>query len=525
MPDGLAIVGPEPMPHNRTTRTQEDLRAPMAVNPKKLRPYDEPPKVRRSLIPSAPDTSATLFMVVSLLWLAVATGIGMLWVATLVFPDQVKLALEFQVPIIGTLAIDVSRQTVESGFVNALVFGWLSNAGFAAILFITPRLVGHPLVNEAMGFGAVGMWNLGLAAGLATIYLPQWSHPGLLTEIPWLIDGLMLLGLFTVFGAFNRTLLAGERTFPYVSILFFELALLAFLGVFGLGTLAELLPLNETADALVSAFLARAISTYWVLGIALGALFYVVPRASLNPLASGGMALLAWLLWAAFAGLSAIGALVDPSIPFVITSMGHVGTMLLVAPIFLVVANLALTLQGRWSLALTTGTLAFALISMVFLLGVGLLEAVGALRSVQELVRGTEWEIGAWLLGSLGAATFALFAAIDHAAPRALRRDWRHGFTVDAQLWAMLAGAALAAFALIGGGIAHGSLLAEGAAQEDINGTLIWFRAVAGAGLGLAALSAVSALASIFLIYTTARRAEYHPAEAGGEVAAAPAAH
>ena len=31
----------------------------MAVNPKKLRPYDQPPKVRRSFIPNEPDNAAT----------------------------------------------------------------------------------------------------------------------------------------------------------------------------------------------------------------------------------------------------------------------------------------------------------------------------------------------------------------------------------------------------------------------------------------------------------------------------------
>jgi cytochrome c oxidase cbb3-type subunit 1 len=500
----------------------------MAVNPKKLRPYDEPPKVRRPLIPDSPDSAATAFMVVSLLWLAVATSIGLLWVGTLLFPDQVKIAFELQLPLIGTLEIDVSRPTVESGFVNSLVYGWLSNAGFAAILFVTPRLVGTRLVNDSMGFMAMGMWNVAVAAGLATLYLPAFSDPGLLTEFPLPVDGLMLLGAFTVFGAFNRTLLAGERRMPYVSILFFELALLAFMGVMALGALGSFLPLNDTADALVSAFVGHAIGTYWVLGVTLGALFYVVPRAALNPLASGGTALLAWLLWAAFAGLSALGALVDPSVPFLITTLGNVGSMLLVAPIFLAVANLALTLQGRWSLALTTGTLAFALVSMAFLLSMALLDAIGALRSVEALVRGTEWEIGAWLLGTLGAATFALFAMIDHAAPRALKRDWRGGVTVDAQLWAMLAGVVIAAFALIGGGVAHGSMLTEGADAEEITATLSWFRMAAGAGLGLAALSALSALASLFLIYTTARRSEYVPvaAEPGGaEAAAASAAH
>jgi cbb3-type cytochrome oxidase subunit 1 len=238
------------------------------------------------------------------------------------------------------------------------------------------------------------------------------------------------------------------------------------------------------------------------------------------------MALLAWLMWAAFAGLSAVGALVDPSVPYALTTLGNVGTMLLVAPIFLAVANLALTIHGRWSLTLGTGTLAFALVSMAILLGTSLLEAIGALRSVQALVGGTEWGVGVWLLASLGGATFAFFAMMDHAAPRALRRDWGGGITVDAQMWATLLGVTVAAFALIAGGLAHGSLLAEGAAAEEVDATLSWFRMAAAGGLGLAALGGLAALVSIFLMYTTARRAEYVPAvepAAGSTSADAPA--
>jgi cytochrome c oxidase cbb3-type subunit 1 len=500
----------------------------MAVNPKKLRPYDEPPKVRRPLIPDAPDSAATAFLVLSVLWLAAATAIGALWVATMLFPDQVKVAVEFQLPLIGTLAIDVSRATVESGFTNALVFGWLGNAAFATILFVTPRVTGTRLADDAMGFMAMGLWNVAVAAGLAAVYLPALAGSGPLGEFPLPVKGLMLLGAATVAGVLFRTLMAGERKLPYVSILFFAVALLAFLGLYTISAVATFFSFDATATALVNAFVARGIGTYLVLGSALGALFYVVPRASGNPLASGGMALLAWLLWAAFAGLSAVGALVDPSVPFVITTLGNVGTMLLVAPVFLAVATLALTIHGRWSLTLGSGTLSFALISMAFLLGTALLEAIGALRSVQGLVRGTEWGLGVWLLGTLGSATFAFYALLDHAAPRVLRRDWGGSVTVDAQLWATVAGAALAGFALIGGGLAHGSLLAEGAAAEEVQGTMRWFLMAAGGGLGLVALGGLAAVVTLFLMYTTARRAEYLPvdeASAGELPAGAQTAH
>ncbi|HEY7331832.1 MAG TPA: cbb3-type cytochrome c oxidase subunit I [Candidatus Limnocylindria bacterium] len=500
----------------------------MAVNPKKLRPYDEPPKVRRPLVPDTPDSAATAFLVVSVLWLAAATGIGVLWVATLLFPGQVALNLELQLPIIGTLGIDVSRPTVESGFMNALVFGWLSNAAFAAICFVTPRLTGERLRDDRMGFGAMGLWNIGVAAGLAGVYIPIIAGSGPLGEFPLPAKGLMLLGAVTVLGAMGRTLMAGERRLPYVSLLFFALGLLALLGLLTISAAAQFFALDETPMALVNAFVARGIVTYWVLGAALGALFYVVPRATGSPLASGGMALLAWLLWAAFAGLSAVGALVDPSVPFVITSLGSVGTILLVAPVFLAVATLALTIHGRWSLTLGTGTLAFALVAMAFLLSTALLEAIGALRSVQGLVRDTEWEMGVWLLGLLGSATFAFFAILDHAAPRVLRRDWGGSIAVDTQLWSTLAGVVLCCFALIGAGIAHGSLRAGGAPAEEVQATLSWFLMVAGAGLGLVALGGLAALVALFVMYTTARRAEYVPnpeASAGELPAGAQTAH
>ena len=65
----------------------------MAVNPKKLRPYDQPPKVRRPIIPNEPDNAATAFLVAALVWFLVATGIGVLWTALQLFPDQLTLRL------------------------------------------------------------------------------------------------------------------------------------------------------------------------------------------------------------------------------------------------------------------------------------------------------------------------------------------------------------------------------------------------------------------------------------------------
>lgn len=485
----------------------------MAVNPKKLRPYDQPPRQRFSLIPSAPDSAAGAFLVVSMLWLLVATGIGALGAFMLTMPETLRYAFEFQFPVIGKVEFDISATSVNSAFLNALVYGWLSNAAFATILFILPRITGVAMRLEGIAWGAMWIWNLGVAGGMAAVFFPTFSGGGLLAEFPTAFDGLLLLGLLMVNGAFWLTLLAAPRHLPYVSLWFFGLALLAFMGVYGLGALVQagdwLIHLDDTLVALINAFVARMILTFWVIGVALGSLFYVVPRATFNALASGGMAFASWALWAGLSGLSALGALVDPSVPFLVTQLGNVGTILLLAPIFLAVATLALTFRGRWSLSLGAGTLAFALLSLTFLLSTAVLEAIGALGSVQHLVRGTEWATGPIIIATLGAATFAHFAFADHAAPRLLRRDWGDTILTDLQLWATFVGAATAGLSLVAAGIVHGSLLAEGAAPDQVNGTLTWFRYAASAGLALASLGALAAMVSLFLMYTTARRAEY----------------
>ena len=99
-----------------------------------------------------------------------------------------------------------------------------------------------------------------------------------------------------------------------------------------------------------------------MLGITYAILHYVVPRATGQPLASGGLAILTWLTWLALAPVSALATLQDTSVPFVVTVIGSVATILLLVPAALAFANLVQSMQGRWTLLFGTGTLAFAAI-------------------------------------------------------------------------------------------------------------------------------------------------------------------
>ncbi len=488
---------------------------------KKLRPYDQPPKPRRALIPGAPDSAAPLWFALAAVWLVVATGIGLLWIgiqllpalAPDLVPDGFRLA--FGIPIINwTFAL--TPESVTSGFFGALVWGWLTNAAIGAIWYFTPRLTGRPLATNTLANVALALWNLGVAGSIGAAYITELAQPGLLMEAPWWIDGLPLLALLVVNLVFWRSVLSSIRG-AYVSLYYAGIGLLALLGFYGLQALSELpfLSLDATVHALIGAAFLRLVLVYWVIGSAVAALYYVVPRATGNPLYSSGLALLGLALWFVLGVGSALGTLLDPSVPRFVTALGSAATIMLVVHAFIVVANLFLTISGRWSLLFDSRTVAFAVIALAFLAASALFDAIGSLGAVQSLVGRTGWPEGAWLFAAGGAATFTSFATADHGLPRVLRRDW-HGTPVGtAQLWATFGGVTIAGLALMAGGLAEGSLRVGGASPDAVTGTLLWFDLAVAAGLGLFALGGLAFLVEFFLLYTSGRRSEYSVAPTG----------
>jgi cbb3-type cytochrome oxidase subunit 1 len=476
-------------------------------NPKKMRPYDEPPKRRRSLIPGGADSAATGFLVAAIVWLAAALGIGALAIGLRIVPFELSIPFG-----IFDLGFELDQRRVDAAFANATVFGWLGNAGFAAIAFMTPRLLGRRLAMEPLVNVGLAIWNLSLAGGIAALYVFDLGPRAPLSAMLWLFDGGLATGALIVTAAFLLTVGAGI-TSAYISTWFAGFALLGLMGLLGLeaaiGLADVFLEIPELAIALVSVFTERAIVTLWLLGMAYAVLHYVVPRSAAQPLASGGLAILTFLTWLALAPASALATLVDPAIPYAVTTIGAVATMLLLVPASLAIVNLVQTFQGRWTLLFGHGAGAFAAVALAFLLGTALLEAIGALRSVSLFVGGTSWERGVFMWAAYGAFTLAALGFAEHALPRLLRRAWGGGLLSAAQLWPIFAGVTLAGVALVGAGLAEGSFRAGGAAPEDVTAGILPYLVVAFLGIGLAALGGLASLANLFLAYTSAEPVEY----------------
>jgi cytochrome c oxidase cbb3-type subunit 1 len=478
------------------------------VNPKKLRPYDEPPKRRRSLIPGAPDSAATAFLVGAMLWLPLALGIGLLGALMRFVPLDFHLAMG----IFGIgFDIDFNAALVDKAFANALVYGWLSNAGFAAATFMAPRLTGRRLAVEPLVVLGFLAWNGAALAGIGALYVFDQGPSSTLGSFPWFVHGGLAAGAFIVTASFLATVVPTLRT-AYISIWFTGIALLSIMGFTGLNALIGLLDfvigLPDLAVALGTLLTDRATILMWLLPMALASLYYVVPRATGQPLESHGLAILAWVAWLATAPLAVLSVAVDPVVPFIVTSLGSAVSIALLFPIAITVVNLVLSTRGRWTLLFGTGPVAFAAVSMAFLLAAVMLDGIGTLGSVRQHVGGTDWVRGAQLWALLGAFTLAGLAFSEHAVARVLHRDWGTTPLAAAQLWCTFAGATLAGLALMGAGMAEGSFRARAADPETIAAGLVGYEIAAFVGIGLAALGGLAALINLFLAYTSGQPVE-----------------
>jgi cytochrome c oxidase cbb3-type subunit 1 len=450
------------------------------------------------------------------LWFLTATGL-----ATFALLQIAMSGFTFVIQLPLAMTFELTPTTVSAGFRHAFVWGWLTNAAFAAVFFITPRVTGQPIAHARIGMSGMVLWNIGFAAGLTLLYVPQVADSGTLTGFPFIVN-LVLVGALLLIGLSFWTSLRGpDRAF--VGLAWFAIGMLSLLGMTIEAAIVGFLDLDPAVDALAEAMWVRALSLVWLLGIPIGALHYLIPRLTGQPLASGALGWFGLGAWAILAVISSFGAAVSPLLPYALVSLGNAATIMLLLPATAIIANLAMTFRGRWSLALSPGPAAMAVTALVFLGGSVLLLGIGSLREIQAAVAHTEWSAGVAAFGLVGAATTGLLAFGEHAWPRLLHRSFRGGLLAYAVTWSALGGAAIAGTALIAAGLFHVEMAADGMAAAEIRSALLPIYLVAWAGLGLSTLAAAGHATGAYLLAAHGR--PVHTTTPGTAPAAASAGH
>ncbi|MDP8959910.1 MAG: cbb3-type cytochrome c oxidase subunit I, partial [Actinomycetota bacterium] len=228
------------------------------------------------LAPERPDSAARRHLVAGALFLVVSAALG--------------LAVTLQVASPGVLGPSAlaSYGRLRPAFTNGLIFGWLGLAGFGALYYLTPRLTGVRLWNERLANANLWLSVVVYAAGMLAIGL-GYSDGMALLEFPWWLDPLVAVTLAVPAVVVTGTVARRREPNLYVSLWYLLAAPYWGVLLYAIGSVPGL---PGAASAIQNWFSARNLIGMWLAGLAVGAIYYVVPKASGNPLYSHTLALI-----------------------------------------------------------------------------------------------------------------------------------------------------------------------------------------------------------------------------------------
>ena len=357
--------------------------------------------------------------------------------------------------------------------VNGVIFGSFSTVFLGLLYYIVPRLCGVRMYKEEWGWWLLWLWNTFLILGSASFLLG--FNMGLEAgEFEWPLNLLRftVLGLITlqVLGTVFRRI---ERRF-YVAMWYTTAALIWTVMNLILGNV--LLPYTEDIAGVNSAAMHGLYIHYivglWITPAGLALIYYFLPLSAKNALFSHKLSLLGFWGLAFFYPFVGTHHYLYSPIPHWTQTISIVTSMLLIIPVWTVVANFFGTMFGRWgSVAGGVGAdnyaAKFLMLGAVYYLLGCFQGSVEALRRLQELTHFNDFVIAHSHLTVFG--TFVIWAvgSAYYVWPRVTGRQLWSDRLASWHLWLTVGGFTVMAVGLTAQGFVQGSMLEYGANFVD----------------------------------------------------------
>ena len=372
------------------------------------------------------------------LWLVLGTLLGLL------------AAIKFHAP--GMLAdcpwLTLGR--VRPAAMNAVVYGFASQAGLGVLLWLLCRLGGVRLAFQWPVLVGWKMWNIGVTIGVIAI-LAGGSTGFDLLEMPRAAAGVLFIAyaLIGLCAVATFTMRRQRDLFP--SQWFLLAALFWFPWIYTAANYLLILdPVRGVMQLVVNAWFAGNLLGLWLAPIALASIFYFLPKLSERPLFSAPLAGLGFWTFALFTAWSGLTSLTGAPVPRWMPAVSSAATLCLLVPLLCNGWNWYFTLQGTRSVAKENAVLKHGVVSVVL-----------ALPGLSQLASLTWAGPGRSLFFLHGFVGLALFGGIYYILPRLLQVTWVNEKWIQLHLLCTVAGAALLLVGLVLGGLSQGARMAD----------------------------------------------------------------
>lgn len=460
---------------------------------------------------NAEGSASRNFYYTAVIWMAIGMSFGLFAATLLIVPDLVR-----EVPILEYFTFGRVRPV----HTNLVMFGWLSGAYFGTLFYMVPRLAGTKLFSERLGNFTVVLHNL-LMTSYGVVLLFGMNQGREYAEQPWFNKyvTVILFGLV----AYNviMTLAHRKEKELYVSAWYMLGAVLTTPVVYIVGNqfLFPTNPISGVNDAVANWFYGHNILGYWFTPVGIGAVYYLLPKMTGNPVWSHRLSMIGF--WVIFFVYGPTGAhhLVNGPVPYWLQTVSIAFSITLIIPVWSVLTNFYGTLNGKWGAVKESVPLKFLVSAMVFYFITCFQGPMQALRSVSAITHFTNWVVGHAHLALLGTFTFIMFASIYYALPRLTGREIWSVKLMEWHFWMSLIGFTMFFVSLTIGGLVQGSYWALNGSENFIYSVVSQMpyhvvRAIGGA------LILSGQFLFIFNIYKSAAAGKAFKAESAGTAVA-----
>ncbi|GAC1426336.1 MAG: hypothetical protein NVSMB5_20850 [Candidatus Velthaea sp.] len=344
------------------------------------------------------------FTISATFWLLVTSAVGLL------------LSFKFPFPDLATSPY-LSFGRLRPIHTNGTFYGWASMALVGAALYVTARSSGTPLRGRSLAWAS--MWCFNIAAVLGSVTLDLGINNGDQEYREWVwwvaaifVAAIVLAGISTIWTVLKRD--EGEI---YLSNWYFVGGYI-FTVILGL---TAALPWYQRGlgQVAVQGFYMHNAVGMWFTFLALGAAYYIIPKALNRPIYSYALGVLGF--WTNLIFYPVIGAhhFEFSPLPWWFQTLAIVFSVGMLVPVWAGSGNFFLTMRGRWEAVRRSIALPFIFIGVAYYLAGSTQGTFEALRTAQAYWHFTNYTVGHSHATMYGFVTFIAWGAVYALLPRA----------------------------------------------------------------------------------------------------------
>lgn len=391
------------------------------------------------MLSNAENSASKHWLLSSLFWLVTGMAFGLIVATKQIWPDF----LNFQYMTYGR---------VRPLHVMIVVFAWMTMGFIGAMFYMVPKLTRAKLWSERQGNLAAIYWNLLMVTVVVAFLGFGDVKPLEYAQFPTWIVILSVIGMVLVALNVFKTIQNRKEKQLYVSLWYFMGSLLWLPAITLIGNWPWASGANQ---ANMAWFLGHSAIGLWLTTVGVGQIYFLLPKLANRPLYSHELSLIGFWTIATFYVWNGPHHLMNGPLPGWLNKAGIIPSLLLIIPVWAVLANVFGTMKGAWHKVGDNIPLRFVLTGAILYLMACLQGPFQSLPSVNSVIKFTHWTVGHAHVGPIGFSIVTM-ATIYYVIPRITGKQIFSRGMMEAHYFLTVVGFLIFAFALWVAGIIQG---------------------------------------------------------------------